>query len=210
MEYTRFNLLKNESFNPKRILDIGAHQGKFSEKLKKEYFPNSDYLLIEANPFLKDQLETTKFNYLIQLLGSEDKNNVEYFITNKWYCSSGNSIYKENTEDYDDDKLVVIHLDMKKLDTIFNKNDVFDLIKLDTQGSELEIIKGGLDLIKRTKYLLIETSIIEYNIGGCKSEELISFLHSINFGIKDIFDLNFTKNGTLMQVDFLFYNKNIL
>ena len=35
---------------------------------------------------------------------------------------------------------------LQKLDNLFEDNAVFDIIKVDTQGSEIDILKGGKDL----------------------------------------------------------------
>ena len=60
---------------------------------------------------------------------------------------------------------------------------------MDVQGSELDIIKGGLDIIKNTIFLLLELQTQEYNKGAPRIEEVISFLKDINFEFIDIFDL---------------------
>ena len=39
----------------------------------------------------------------------------------------------------------------------------FDLVKLDTQGSEIDILNGGSHMIKNTTAIIVEVSHVEYN-----------------------------------------------
>jgi hypothetical protein len=78
---------------------------------------------------------------------------------------------------------------------------------MDVQGSELDIIKGGLDVIKNTKFLLMELQTLEYNKGAPRIENVISYLKDLDFEFIDIFDLLYSKNGHLIQLDGFFINK---
>ena len=87
------------------------------------------------------------------------------------------------------------------------KNSVgFDLIKIDTQGSELEILKGGKRIIKKTKFLLLEISIAEYNLKAPQCQQVLKYLEDNNFLLVDIFDLHY-RNGSLTHFDGFFVNK---
>ena len=81
----------------------------------------------------------------------------------------------------------------------------YDLIKMDVQGSELDIIKGSLDLIKRSNYLLLETQVAEYNKGAPYIGEVISYLRDQGFHLEDLMELNYaTDTDVLINVDVLF------
>ena len=41
--------------------------------------------------------------------------------------------------------------------------DIQDLVKLDTQGSEIDIMNGGSRMINNTSVVIIEVSHVEYN-----------------------------------------------
>ena len=89
--------------------------------------------------------------------------------------------------------------------TLLNSNEGYDLIKMDVQGSELDIIKGALPIVKNTDFLLLELQLAEYNKGAPRIEEVISFLKNINFAFIDIFDLIYV-NNCLVQIDGFFIN----
>ena len=82
----------------------------------------------------------------------------------------------------------------------------FDLIKLDVQGAELDILKGGKKYFKQTKprYLLLETSIQQYNHGAPLASSVISYLDKKGYSLRDIMDVLYNQNNQLLQVDFLF------
>ena len=175
----RLNFYKNQKLDFKKVLDIGAFEGSWT-KMFKEIFPQSKILMIEANSDKEDFLKLVG-EYKIALLGLNDDQEVDYFKC-KNSIETGNSIYKENTKyKFSPEKRIV-----KRLSSLLQINDHFDLIKMDVQGSELDIIKGGLDIIKNAKFLLLELQTQEYNKGAPRIEEVISFLKDINFElIKD-------------------------
>jgi hypothetical protein len=45
---------------------------------------------------------------------------------------------------------------IKQLDRVFVKKKIVDLIKIDVEGYEEKVIKGGLKTLKKTKVILIE------------------------------------------------------
>ena len=56
-----------------------------------------------------------------------------------------------------------------------------DLVKIDVQGCEKDIIKGGIDIIKHAKHLIIELQHVEYNLGAPKCFETIPYIESLGF-----------------------------
>ena len=132
--YKRLIFYKNQGINLKRILDIGACNGLWS-KMFKDAFPESDILMIEANSD-KEEILRKIGKYKIALLGSEQGKEVNYYKS--FNNDSGNSIYLENTK-------YLFKPEKRRITTLKSllDKDYFDLIKMDVQGSELDIIKGG-------------------------------------------------------------------
>ena len=197
----RFNYYKNINIDFKNVLDIGAYEGEWS-RLFTSIYPDANVLMIEAN-IEKENILKQIGNYKIALLGSKDNEEVDYYKCLNG-VPTGNGIYPENTEyEFKPEKRKAI-----TLPTLLGSEKGFDLIKMDVQGSELNIIKGALPIIKNTKYLLLELQTTPYNKGAPQMEEVVSYLHSINFGFVDLFDLMYINNH-LIQVDGLFINRNI-
>ena len=57
----------------------------------------------------------------------------------------------------------------------------FDLIKLDTQGSEIDILNGGSHMIKNTTAIIVEVSHVEYNEKHLWLMMSLSIWNSIGF-----------------------------
>ena len=90
------------------------------------------------------------------------------------------------------------------------KDKQFDLIKIDVQGSELDIIKGGLELIKKSKGILMEVSLIEYNENAPTKDFVYEFMDKLGFiPVEVIGDINHPITYQLIQQDILFIKKLI-
>ena len=202
----RFSFYKDKGLNFTKVLDIGAFEGHWTAMFK-QLFPLSEVLMVEANFEKESNLKSLKHlgDYKIALLGAENDKEVDYYKCLDSAIATGNSIFQENTNfKFQSEKRKT-----QTLNFLLEKNITkeFDLIKMDVQGSELDIIKGGLDVIKNTKFLLMELQTLEYNKGAPRIENVISYLKDLDFEFIDIFDLLYSKNGHLIQLDGFFINK---
>jgi len=198
------NLSKIENyFTPDRILDIGANVGQF-HILCQNYFPNSYIFSIDASEECEQYLKQITNQYSICLLSKDDSEYNFYSIKNN-PINTGNSIYKELTHHYSEDQLNIIKKKGVKLDDLFTLDTGFDLIKIDTQGSELDIIVGGEILCSKAKGILLEVSLTQYNENSPLYNQVIEFMD--NFGFKAVDILDEVNNAFLHQQDILFIKK---
>jgi FkbM family methyltransferase len=196
----RLQYYKDQGSIFNKVLDIGAYEGEFY-LMFKEFFPKADILMIEANEEKESRLKSIG-PYKIALLGSEDNKEVDYYKC-KDGVPTGNGIYRENTQfKFESEKKKSI-----TLPTLLGSDNGYDLIKMDVQGSELDIIKGALPIIKKTDSLLLELQTLEYNKGAPMASDVISYLQGIGFDMVDILNLMYSENH-LIQVDVLFINRN--
>jgi FkbM family methyltransferase len=195
----RFNYYKALGIKFEKVLDIGAYLGTWKDMFQK-IFPGADILMIEANKE-KEEILKKKGKYFIAVLGPEDEKVVDYYRCENEDISSGNGIFKENTKyKFEPEKRKTI-----KLTTLLKDQSGFDLIKIDTQGSELGILQGSTEIIEKTKFLLLELSVVEYNFKAPGYLQVIKYLEENNFKLIDIFDLHYS-NGSLIQIDGFFAN----
>lgn len=198
--------LQRSGINPNGILDIGANMGEFSQFCKR-LWSDTNILMIEGNDNCEDDLIRTNLPYKIALLGDDNKK-VNFYINKENMKCTGSSYYKEVTHHYDN--CIVMEKELIKLDDMIK--DSFDIVKIDTQGSELDIIKGGLNIIKSAKYVILEVATKQYNQGAPLFDEVVSYMKSIGFNNQDIIenhiwrseDKGDFKYGDIFQVDIVF------
>lgn len=200
-----FMRLKDLGFNPKTILDIGAYEGNWAIEIHS-LFPQANILLIEGQANKQKLLiEKVKSipNAIVQiaLLGADMKE-VDFNI-----YETASSVFKEDNETGAQIEKVQLQL----LDNLI-KNTKFeypDLIKLDTQGYELEILKGGIKTLAHANAVLMEVSLLGIYNEAPLVDEVMSFMKANGFVLYDICSLiRRPYDNALYQSDFLFVKKN--
>ena len=194
--------LKSFGFEPINILDIGANKGKWSLLVKKKVFPLANYTLIEAIDY--DELSSiNNFSNMTSMIVLLDEK-VGKVIWNEMR-NTGDSIYKENTSYFDDCQK--IERDTTTLDITFQDKKYFDLIKIDCQGAEIPILKGGKNTILNTSVIILEMPFMgEYNIGVPNFYEHIKYMDEIGYQVYDIIEMHRAED-ILIQIDIIFLKK---
>ena len=200
----------NKFIQPESILDIGAHSGQFYG-WAKNVWPNVPIFMIEANRVhaekLKSLTQNNHDNYLITALGDKVRD-VTFYTRKDKPWTEGNSYYKESNF-WDIPQLVLkSEITLKRLDDLFEDSAVFDLVKIDTQGSEKDIIQGGINLVKKASALILEVSYIEYNEGAPTAEEVTDFVKQVGF-VENMSIGEHYHEDKIIQKDILFLNEDI-
>jgi FkbM family methyltransferase len=169
--------LRQNNFYPRNILDIGANVCQ-TANIMRQIWPAANILLFEGNSECEKLYQKLGYDYQIKLLGIN--NGTTKFYKTKWNSlCTGNSIYKENSETYNDENIIVEELPIYRLDDCVQP--IYDFIKIDTQGSELDIIEGGINTFKNAKVIITEVSFNNYNEGGCTKEQILKKMFDIEF-----------------------------
>jgi len=198
-----------QKYTPNGILDIGAHYGEFS-KFCHSLWKSSNILMIEGNENCEPVLEKLPFDHCIVLLSDKNKE-VTLYLNPKNSTCTGTSYYKEKTRHYNNS--IEIKTETYTLDEVINDvGKKYDIIKLDTQGSELDIIKGGLSTVENASYIIMEVPVVEYNEGSPLFDEVIEYMRSINFSSYEVVDKHIWLDedegsfvyGNIFQIDVVF------
>jgi len=186
------------------VYDIGACRGYWTENYLKTVDNEADIYLFEANPFCEPFLK--EYNYFIKLLSSEDNLLIKYNINSE--IDTGESYYKEKTEFYKNSKEILLY--SHTLETICLEYNIPkpDLMKLDTQGSELDILKGSINIWKNSKLLILEVPLIEYNLNSPNIQEILDFLKKHKFLPFKVLNELFSEDY-LVQLDLVFINQEV-
>ena len=160
-QYENYKILyeKLSLNNFKNIIDIGSNSGNWSI-LFKDIYKDANFFLIEPNEFHHDKIKLISRNYHLGLIGSK-KSYAKFYITSS-YNGVGSSIFKPSLSE----KFKIKKIKSDKLDNVLKVKflkDSYDLIKIDTEGSELKILKGANKTLIKTKYLILEVFSIDKN-----------------------------------------------
>lgn len=197
--------LKAMGFSPGFILDIGAYEGQWAKSVGG-IFPEAKVLMIEGQKSKEGILteiskELRGSSLRIALLGSEKKT-VEFNI-----YETASSVLKEHNET----GAAIESRSLELLDELV-KNTGFeypDLIKIDTQGYELEILRGGLNTLSHAKAVLLEVSFLDIYNNTPLADDVLSFMKSNGFVLYDICSImRRPYDKALFQSDFLFVKED--
>ena len=202
-----FNILNlmNKGLKIDVIYDIGAFRGEWSNFLNRTSLKNKNFYLFEANEENEKYLEKLNFKYFFGILSDANKE-VNFYSR----VSTGDSYLVEQTNLYKENIKSVVKKTIT-LDEIVKKKNLPlpDFLKIDTQGSELDILKGSQKSISKCSLIYLECPIIEYNLGAPNLNDYIKYLNSINFVPYDLCEVHKIDN-ILIQIDILFIKKSTL
>jgi FkbM family methyltransferase len=198
----RLGYLRASGVELRRVLDLGAYEGNWTRLLRTIY-PAARVVMVDANKDKEIILKRLGESH-IAVLADTDGREVEYFKCQNGDAGSGNGIYQENTAfRFAPEKRRCV-----TLATLLGSDEGFDLIKMDVQGAELDVIRGGLRIVRNSRYLLLELQTHDYNLGAAHFEEVVAFLHGEGFAVIDVVDLMYA-GDKLIQADVLFLNKKL-
>ena len=184
-----------EKKNEYIIFDIGCFKGKFSLKIN-EKLKNGKYYLFDAN----ETLDTFCFKNLPFFkffpIGVYDVNSIKPYYLNTLFPASGSSIDSLTKKDwlwnltrrivtlnffakYEKKEIQTITLDEFSIN---NKINFIDVLKIDVEGSELNVLKGSKNILNNTKVVLVEICDTKKNFLS-KYEKIVSFLKRYDFKI---------------------------
>jgi FkbM family methyltransferase len=198
-----FHFLKRNKIEIQNVLDIGAHNGSWSEKVRK-YIPMASFILIEPNSQHNERISSRGFHYFNEVLAEKDGNYLFYGSG-----QTGDSIFPEL--DSEGKTLPARSISALTLNRFFQINSSIplpDFLKIDTQGSEIGILKGGNEIFPRTKVILLEIPVMPYNIGAPRFDDYIEFMvrnNFIPFYCSEIHEIR----ECLVQIDVAFMNKDL-
>ena len=214
-----FFLKKNPNFylkNISGIIHIGANEGQEREKYKKY---SLSVIWIEPIPEIYNKLIKNISNFPNQiafkcLLTDLDNQSIEFKIANNNGASSSIFNLGLHTEVWPDVNFTS-SISLKSLTfTSLVKNKKIDLknyqaLLIDTQGSELLVLKGGSEILKNFKYIITEAADFESYINGCKIDDLCNFLK--DHGFKEVLKTKFAEHPKLGNYyDVVYQNMNLV
>lgn len=192
------------------IIDVGANSGQFS-KVASYHYPDAKMDVFEPLPNLYPKIKkmfqnnpniSTHNVALGNELGTIKFNRNEF-----GHISSILDISEENIHYPKGNGLDQIDVEIKTLDSLsFEKkaSQGISLLKLDVQGYELEVLKGGENTLKNIDYILLEANLEQLYVNQPSFTEVNNYLNSRGFELSDMLDFNLGTKNKYIEIDLLY------
>lgn len=149
------------------------------------FFPSARKImidpLIESKKAVENEIKKNPKNIFIQLALSSYQGEMDIYIREP-LSRSGSK--KKSCEK--DSSLKIRKVKVDTLDNVISKIDLRGPIglKIDTEGSELEILDGGHTLVNSLAWVILELSISQNKFEGSKTfEEVINYMSEKKFRV---------------------------
>ena len=199
--------LASRGYKISTVFDIGAHRGSwFTQYLP--HMPDAQFILFEANPCLGRPKHLASQHIWINAALSSGVTDKQFFRVN----GSGDSFYKERSTAYT--VCEQITLTTTTLDTMAQAHNLPapQLIKLDVQGSEMDVLLGGPTLLESVDVIVTEMSVLpdplSYNVGCASFDTYMKFLIDHDYVPVGVEELHCPDNR-FVQMDVVFLKRNI-
>jgi FkbM family methyltransferase len=157
-------------------IDIGCHKGEILDEIL-QYAPAGKHFAFEPLPHLYKLLQDKYAGrditlYPIALFDSKGVTSFKYVVNAPAYSG-----IKEREYDFPDPDISDLTVPTDLLDNLVPENVQIDFIKIDVEGAEFPVLKGGVKTISRCKPVVI----FEFGIGaadhyGVKPETVYDFI----------------------------------
>lgn len=199
-EEVAYERLRSKGFSPAAVIDVGAYHGDWTKLVRRIF--GAPVLMVEAQAAKKARLEAMcgdGVRLASCVLGAEAGQSVTFYE-----METGSSYFPEksnaprSTTTYETETLDRIAADMA--------GPLF--LKVDTQGAELEVLKGGQETLGRCELVQLEVALLPYNEGAPTFLEVVTYMDQHGFVPLDVSGFSRPNLVDLVQVDILFVRKD--
>lgn len=209
LEYDRLTkiIIKRILINDSNCIDVGTHKGEILDSILK-HSPKGTHFGFEPIPNMYEAL-TKKFHNRATIypyaLGDKIGQSKFNIVKN----SPAYSGIKQRKYDISNPEIEEIEVKLMPLDEVIPANTKISFIKIDVEGGEFDVIKGGINLIKRDKPTIIfECGIASSDFYGVKPQEFYRLLND-ELGLRIYTLKSFLKNHSfLSEQEFIAYYHN--
>lgn len=191
------------------IIDVGANEG---QSIKRFDLIFNNCVIHSFEPIKKcfdkivENYPSKKFIKNNYALSNKNSNKI-FFINKHSYTSGFNRINKSYDQLHEKDKIINnIKVKTIKLDTYINLNKIK---KIDTQGHELDVLKGAKNSLKKNIFYFVEVEIIlcNYYIKKINLHEIDRIMCKNNFDLFSLQEFVYNKDNQIKWFDLLYINK---
>jgi FkbM family methyltransferase len=172
------NFLKNFYNAPITLIDVGANIGGYTQYVINNMGVKKGFLF-EPIKECYDKIPTHPYLHKYNIgLGNFKKK--ELFHKVKGEESKSSFINRKKLYSKFKDQINTCMMPLERLDNIITEH--INLLKIDTEGYELEVLKGSIHLLEEKKIDFIQIEYGgTYQDGGIKLNDVIGFLKKYNY-----------------------------
>jgi FkbM family methyltransferase len=191
---------------PRTIVDVGAHEGVWSEGVMKVLNPGR-LIAIEPNPGafekLRHRLRAYEAVSVRRCAVGATRQRVELHVTRGSNFSSLLRPRAELTAFYGDAVLPdrVEPVEVEPLDDLLADIEEVSLLKIDVQGSEMGVFQGGERALERTRVILIEAVFAPHYEGDLSFFDLDRELRQRDFALYSLTPPLYALDGRALWSD---------
>jgi len=195
------------------ILDVGAHIGD-TVKLYRNYFPGYKIFCFEpfseSCDYLKKRfINDSNIKIVETALGSKDETKTLY-VSN---FSNLNSLQRPNERAWGFADKKSVDVETTTLDQFCYENDIkqIDILKLDVQGSELDVLLGSKTILAKGNISLVyvEWQVVPLYENHHKYFKIAEFLAGYEYEFFNLYNINEARSGQLRWADAIYTSKGI-
>lgn len=215
-KYTRTSMqgalsnIKELGLNPGSIIDVGAAFGEWTSTVSP-IFPKAICSMIEPleeyAPMLSRLENKTDKIKKYQFAASDEDGISKIYVHRDLVGSS----LKKEFEEYNQKNAQERKVETIRIDTLIKKEGLPSpfIIKIDAQGSELCVLSGAENALKKTDAVILEVSLLETVEKADLLHEVVVFMKKRGFVVYDIFGFSYRPTDrALSQIDMLFVPEN--
>jgi FkbM family methyltransferase len=201
-----FRHLASLDYRFKTVVDVGVGNG--TESLYRGT-TGANYFLVEAVPDNTEILHAIAKRLNAQLFNvaaGKHSGTLDFY---RHADTTGSSSLKQ-LEDNDEINGQLISVTVERLDKLL-PHDIAQpcLLKIDTQGAELDVLEGIQGLLSRIDMIILEVSFHEFRQGAPEVATVIGYMDNIGFVPYEILEGHYRSlDNALAQVDIVFVPKN--
>jgi FkbM family methyltransferase len=192
-------------FRPATVIDVGAAYGDFTSHCRT-VFPEARYLLIEPLqeyvPSLQAVIAALPNAEYVTAAAADRSGTV---VLNVHPDLVGSSLYKEDEDsDVNGVERTVPAVTLDGLCQAKKTHGPY-LLKIDTQGAELQVLAGAETIFPEIELIMLEVSLFEFFQGGPLLADCVVFMKEKGFLVYEMFDFQYRLlDGAMSQVDIAF------
>ncbi len=195
LSYTRRLQLLFNHFGISQVIDIGAYAGQFYDQIRLEVGFKGPIHSFEPDPnlaaaLIKRATMDPEWTVSPVALGAANRTMAFNIMENSVYNSfltpdinqvdhtrNGNTVAK------------MVDVEIKTLNALVDSfpDLAHTYLKVDTQGFDLEVLKGGREVARQIPALQTEVSVKQLYLGGPSMEDSIRAFTALDFSIADLF-----------------------